>query len=60
VSAGAPDHLSAGETFWPEQPKPVVDLLHCDGAVGRMSGLVSLNAARAARFFPVCHGDLHA
>src|SRR5260221_14710588 len=48
VSAGAPDHLSAGETFWPEQPKPLNTCSIAIGPFGRISGLTSLNRARAA------------
>src|SRR6267143_1650881 len=50
VSAGAPDHLSAGATFWPEQPKPLNTCSIAIGPFGRISGLTSLNWARAAPF----------
>ena len=43
VSAGAPDHASAGEMFWPEQPKPLKTCSRAIGPFGRMSGLASLN-----------------
>src|SRR5207247_785032 len=49
VSLDAPDHLSAGETFFPLQPNP---LKTCSSAIvppGLMSGLVNLNCAWAAQ-----------
>src|SRR5437762_8546414 len=48
VSFGAPDHRSAGETFFPLRPNP---LNICSSAIvppGLMSGLVHLNCACAA------------
>src|SRR5262249_47861541 len=50
VPEGAPDHASAGETFCPEQPKPLNTCSIAMGPLGLMSGLLSLNAARGALF----------
>src|SRR6266853_4466403 len=50
VSWGAPDHFNAGETFWPEQPKPLNTCSIAIGPFGRISGLTSLNRARAGPF----------
>src|SRR5882762_9338635 len=54
VASGAPDHPSAGETFPPEQPKPLNTCSMAIGSFGRMSGLMSLDSVRAASFL----GDL--
>src|SRR5438046_7268260 len=51
VASGAPDQLSAGEMFPPEQPKPLNTCSMAIGPFGRMSGLTSLNGARAAPSF---------
>src|SRR5258705_11110742 len=51
VASGAPAHPSAGEMFPPEQPKPLKTCSMAIGPFGRMSGLTSLNWARAALFF---------
>src|SRR5262249_25110607 len=48
AAAGAPDHLSAGEMFPPEQPKPLNTCSIAIGPFGLITGLVSLNAARGA------------
>src|SRR5207245_2754572 len=51
VASGAPDHPSAGDMFSPEQPKPLNTCSIAIGPFGRMSGLTSLNGARAAPSF---------
>src|SRR5262249_15171462 len=43
VPAGAPDHLSAGEMFLPEQPKPLNTCSSAIMAFGLMSALSSLS-----------------